>query len=143
MEKHVTSTVPTVEEQSPAASSTELPITTEKWQDCPPQGIPEISSTSNWKQRADVKELLLDYYKSLSDAPACTFTIQEDIVITTNRIQAKLYPIAFHLKPYFEEKVDCLIKQSLIRFSSSSHSSPVVMVCKSDVFFRVLLIIRI
>lgn len=65
--------------------------------------------------------------------PGCTSTIDHDFVLsTTDRIQAKVYPVPIHLKTFFEEEVEQLFQRGIIRRSSSQHYSPVVMVAKAD-----------
>ncbi|XP_045134079.1 uncharacterized protein LOC123517739 [Portunus trituberculatus] len=131
------STVPVVEEKLPDASSTELPITADEWLDSSPPSMPEINPSLPWEQRGDIEDLLLDYRDVFSTTPGCTSTIMHDIVLTTtNRIQARLYPVPIHLRPHFDEEVDSLLEQGIIQLSSSPHCSPVVMVRKSDGSYR-------
>ena len=55
---------------------------------------------------------------------------------TTDRVQAKVYPVPVHLQPSFRQEVDTLFQQGIIQRSSSSYCSPVVMVRKPDNSYR-------
>ena len=57
-------------------------------------------------------------------------------LITTDRVQAKMYPVPIHLKPVFEKEVETLFQQGITQRSNSPHRSPVVMVWKSDGSYR-------
>lgn len=58
-------------------------------------------------------------------------------LVTTDRIRAKLYPVPFHFKPYFQDEVDKLHEQDIFSLSSLPHCSPVVMLRKQVGFYRV------
>lgn len=97
----------------------------------------QINPNLDPEQRTALLELLQEYDDVFSETPGCTSTIEHDIVLnTTGRIQAKIYPVPIHLKPFFEEEVDRLFQQGIIRRSSSQHCSPVVMVAKADGSYR-------
>lgn len=81
---------------------------------------PVIESTLNCTQHADIRILWLN------------LQIEHDIsLVTKNRIRAKLYPVPFHFQPHFQAEVDKLQERGIIRFSTSPHSSPIVMVSRS------------
>ena len=103
-----------------------------------------IESTLNWRQHADIEDLVLEFPDVFSDVPGCTPTIQHDIsLITTDRIRAKLYPVPVYLQPHFKEEVDKLQEQGIIQLSSSPHCSPVVMVKKQDGTYRMAIDYRL
>ncbi|XP_042229996.1 uncharacterized protein LOC121871652, partial [Homarus americanus] len=116
----------------------QLPIT--------PDGIVESPSTDDGpalkpglerNQRADIEDLIANFEDVFSNVPGCTSTVHHDILLTTTqRVQAKVYPVPIHLRSYFEEEVDRLLEQGIIQLSSSPHCSPVVMVRKQDGTFR-------
>ena len=98
--------------------------------------IPEIGEL-HWDQQFHLQELMDSYQDVFSNNPGCTSTLTHDItLITTDRVQAKMYPVPIHLKPAFEKEVETLFQQGIIQRSSSPHSSPVVMVRKTDGSFR-------
>ena len=89
------------------------------------------------EQRDNLLDLLNKYDDVFSDTPGCTSTVEHDIVLTTTaRLHSKVYPVPIHLKPFFEEEVNQLFQQGIIRRSASQHCSPVVMVSKSDGSYR-------
>ena len=97
----------------------------------------EIAATLTWEQSADIEDLLLNFKDVFSDVPGCTPTIEHDIsLVTTGRLRVKMYPVPVHLQPCFQDEVNKLHEQGIIRPSSSPHCSPVVMVRKSDGSYR-------
>ncbi|KAK3890313.1 hypothetical protein Pcinc_005695 [Petrolisthes cinctipes] len=100
-------------------------------------GKPFADSSLNWTQQVDVQELFYEFKDVFSDVPGCTSTIEHNITLTTtDRIQSKMYPVPVHLKPYFEQEVDSLYQQGIIRLSSSPHCSPIVVVRKANGSYR-------
>ncbi|KAK3887702.1 hypothetical protein Pcinc_008187 [Petrolisthes cinctipes] len=99
-------------------------------------GKPFADSSLNWTQQVDVQELFYEFKDVFSDVPGCTSTTEHITLTTTDRIQSKMYPVPVHLKPYFEQEVDSLYQQGIIRLSSSPHCSPIVMVRKADGSYR-------
>ena len=98
---------------------------------------PKLGSSLTPLQQADLQKLMRKFHNTFSNFSGCTSTIEHDIVLTTtDRIQFKIYPVPVHLKPSFEQEVETLLEQSIIRHSSSPHCSPVVMVKKSDGTYR-------
>ncbi|XP_069988596.1 uncharacterized protein [Penaeus vannamei] len=89
------------------------------------------------EQKSDIDSVIAEFVDVFSLTPGCTNTLEHDIEVnTTERIKSKVYPIPIHLKPHFEDEVDQLLEQGIIQLSSSPHSSPVVMVKKSDGSYR-------
>jgi len=98
---------------------------------------PEICSDLSAEQKSDIDSVIAEFVDVFSLTPGCTNTLEHDIEVnTTERIKSKVYPIPIHLKPHFEDEVDQLLEQGIIQLSSSPHSSPVVMVKKSDGSYR-------
>jgi len=97
----------------------------------------EINSELTQDQQNDIHKLISDFSDVFSETPGCTSLLEHDITLsTTERLKPKVYPIPLHLQTHFEEEVDQLYKQGIIRLSSSPHCSPVVMVRKSDGTYR-------
>ncbi|XP_069970993.1 uncharacterized protein [Penaeus vannamei] len=114
----------------PLTSDGEEPILPESDQ-------PEICSDLSAEQKSDIDSVIAEFVDVFSLTPGCTNTLEHDIEVhTTERIKSKVYPIPIHLKPHFEDEVDQLLEQGIIELSSSPHSSPVVMVKKSDGSYR-------
>ena len=104
---------------------------------------PQINPNLDSEQRNILLKLLQEFRDIFSETPGCTFTVEHDIVLhTTGRIHAKVYPVPIHLKPFFEEEVNRLFRQGIIRRSSSQHCSPVVMVAKADGSYRMAIDFR-
>lgn len=96
-----------------------------------------VSPNLNQAQKDDVSKLALSYNDVFSKSPGCTDLIKHDICLSsTEKIRAKSYPIPIHLQSYFEEEVDNLYEEGIVRLSSSPYCSPVVMVRKSDGSYR-------
>ena len=114
----------------PLTSDGEEPILPESDQ-------PEICSDLSAEQKSDIDSVIAEFVDVFSLTPGCTNTLEHDIEVnTTEHIKSKVYPIPIHLKPHFEDEVDQLLEQGIIQLSSSPHSSPVVMVKKSDGSYR-------
>lgn len=65
-----------------------------------------------------------NFHDAFSDVPGCTDLMEHDILlITTERLKPKVYPIPIHLQPHFEKEVGKLLKQGIIRLSKSPHCS--------------------
>lgn len=116
----------------------DLPITPDgRVDENKPDTFLDIEKTLTAKQRSDVIKLTMDFKDVLSEIPGCTATLQHDIeVCTTERIKPKLYPIPLYLKPFFQQEVEELLKQGIIRPSASPHCSPVVMIKKPSGSYR-------
>ena len=72
-----------------------------------------------------------------SDVPGHCTTLGHDITVTTtDRVQAKIYPVPVHLQPSFRQEAEILFQQGIIQRSSSPHCSLVVMVRKQDNSYR-------
>ena len=105
---------------------------------------PEINPNLSWKQSADIEDLILEYRDTFSDKPGCTNTLEHDIVLsTTERIQAKIYPVPIHLQSIYQNEVEQLLSQGIIQPSTSPHCSPVVMVRKADDTYRMAIDYRL
>lgn len=95
------------------------------------------------EQEKDIRRLVESFSDVFSEIPGCTSTAEHNIVITTSeRLKPKSYPVPIHLQPHFEQEVDNLFRQKIIQHSSSPHSSPVVMVKKSDGTYRMAIDFR-
>ena len=113
-----------------------LPVTPDGQSDIIDQKA-QINPNITNEQKDSLLGLLDEYGDIFSETPGCTSTVEHDIVLTsTSRVQAKIYPVPLHLKPYFEEEVNRLFEQGIIQRSSSQHCSPVVMVRKADGSYR-------
>ncbi|KAK3884933.1 hypothetical protein Pcinc_010776 [Petrolisthes cinctipes] len=76
------------------------------------------------------------YSDIFSDVPGLTTAIDHDIVLSSSeRLKSNSYPIPIHLQPHFEKEVDNLLELGIIR-PSSPHSSPIVLVKKSNGSYR-------
>lgn len=114
-----------------------LPLTPDGLTDSLQNQEPEIGESLTTVQQVDLKKLLAEFDDVFSNTPGCTNTLVHDISLhTTDRVQAKVYPVPIHLKPFFEEEVETLSQQGIIQHSTSPHCSPVVMVKKSDDSYR-------
>lgn len=112
--------------------------------DEPPTSGPDINPSLTWKQSADIEDLIMAYPDVFSYKPGCTNTLEHDIILTTTeRIQAKIYPVPIHLQSHYQEEVDQLLSQGIIQPSSSPHCSPVVMVRKADDTYRMAIDYRL
>ena len=77
---------------------------------------------------------------TFSDQPGRFKIIEHDITLTTTeRIQAKIYPVPIHLQHYYQEEVEQLLNQGIIQPSTSPHCSPVVMVRKSNGTYQMII----
>lgn len=104
----------------------------------------EICSELTHEQKDDVKNVIEESRDVFSELPGCTNSICHDISLcTTERLKPKLYPLPVHLQPYFENEVENLLKQGIIRPSQSPHSSPVVMIRKADGSYRMAIDYRV
>ncbi|XP_037794286.1 uncharacterized protein LOC119589789 [Penaeus monodon] len=103
----------------------------------PENDQPDVCSDLSAEQKSDIQSLTTNFRDVFSLIPGCTNTLEHEIEVnTTERIKSKIYPIPIHLKAHFEAEVDQLLEQGIIQLSSSPHSSPVVMVKKSDGSYR-------
>ena len=93
----------------------------------------DLTSTQKW----DLQNIIQEYGDVFSETPGCTQAIKHDIeVCSTERIKPKLYPVPLHLKLHFNQEVEELLSQGIIRTSTSPHCSPVLMVKKSSGSYR-------
>ncbi|XP_047469564.1 uncharacterized protein LOC125025584 [Penaeus chinensis] len=115
-----------------------FPLTTDgEMSILPEKDQPDVCSDLSAEQKSDIQSLTTNFRDVFSLIPGCTNTLEHDIEVnTTERIKSKIYPIPIHLKSHFEAEVDRLLEQGIIQLSSSPHSSPVVMVKKSDGSYR-------
>ncbi|XP_076039591.1 uncharacterized protein LOC143024613 isoform X1 [Oratosquilla oratoria] len=125
-----------VDEGDPCDLLSQLPLTPDGMILSPSTDKPEVGQLAP-DQLVQLQILMGEYKDVFSDEPGCTSTITHDIQLTTtDRVQAKVYPVPIHLRPVFEKEVETLFRQGIIQRSSSPHSSPVVMVRKTDGSYR-------
>ena len=126
---------------------TELPVATSGFLNptsSDVDSLPDISPDLESTYIQDVNKVIVSFSDVFSEVPGCTSVLEHDIILnTTDRIKAKMYPIPIHLQSYFNEEVDNLFDQGIIRLSSSPHCSPVVMVRKSDNSYRMAIDYRL
>ncbi|XP_076059457.1 uncharacterized protein LOC143036085 [Oratosquilla oratoria] len=116
-----------VDEGDPCDLLSQLPLTPDGLILSPSTDKPEVGQLAP-DQLVQLQILMGEYKDVFSDEPGCTSTITHDIQLTTtDRVQAKVYPVPIHLRPVFEKEVETLFRQGIIQRSSSPHSSPVVM----------------
>ncbi|XP_076055021.1 uncharacterized protein LOC143033448 isoform X2 [Oratosquilla oratoria] len=116
-----------VDEGDPCDLLSQLPLTPDGMILSPSTDKPEVGQLAP-DQLVQLQILMGEYKDVFSDEPGCTSTITHDIQLTTtDRVQAKVYPVPIHLRPVFEKEVETLFRQGIIQRSSSPHSSPVVM----------------
>ncbi|KAK3870904.1 hypothetical protein Pcinc_023930 [Petrolisthes cinctipes] len=73
---------------------------------------PEMGQSLSALQREDLKKLLREFGDVFSNTSGCFNTPFHDISLhTTDRVQAKVYPVPVHLKPVFEEEAETLVQQ--------------------------------
>ena len=97
----------------------------------------EVNNNVTPAQKCDLQCVLSEYEDVLTEVPGCMQSIKHDIEFcSTERIKAKLYPASLHLKPFFEQKMEELLAQGIIRPSMSPHCSPILMVKKSSGSYR-------
>ncbi|XP_050703984.1 uncharacterized protein LOC126989430 isoform X2 [Eriocheir sinensis] len=106
--------------------------------------VPEVRETLTTSQRSELFQLISDFKDVFSEIPGCTSSLQHDIeVCTTERVKPKLYPIPLHLRPFFQQEVEQLLSQGIIKPSTSPHCSPVVMVKKTAGNYRLAVDYRV
>lgn len=126
------------------SSDSELDFPSQEFSISPEITEAEISSELSTEQKDDVKQIIEDFKDVFSDKPGCTTTLSHDISLcTTERLKPKLYSLPVHLQPYFEEEVENLLSQGIIKPSQSRHSSPVVMIKKPDGSYRMAIDYRV
>ncbi|XP_076064943.1 uncharacterized protein LOC143038984 [Oratosquilla oratoria] len=124
--------VSVIDEGDPCDLLSQLPLTPDGITLSPSTDKPEVGQL-NPDQVVQLQNLMGEYKDVFSDELGCTSTLTHDIQLrTTDRVQAKVYPVPIHLRPVFEKEVETLFRQGIIQRSSSPHSSPVVMVRKTD-----------
>ena len=127
---------PTVIEEPFPSEVCQLP-TTPSSPETPATGKPQVGEFLTWDQHSSIEDLLGEFADVFSDVPGHCTTLEHDITLTTtDRVQAKVYPVPIHLQPYFRQEVETLFQQGIIQRSSSPHCSPVVMVRKPDKSYR-------
>ncbi|XP_076044813.1 uncharacterized protein LOC143027412 [Oratosquilla oratoria] len=127
--------VSVIDEGDPCDLS-QLPLTPDGITRSPSTDKPEVGQL-NPDQLSQLQNLMGEYKDVFSDEPGCTSTLTHDIQLTTtDRVQAKVYPVPIHLRPVFKKEVETLFWQGILQRSFSPHSSPVVMVRKTDGSYR-------
>ena len=107
------------------------------------QNFPEVNSNLTTAEKCDLQCALSEYEDVVPKVPGCTQSIKHDIELCSiESIKAKLYPVPLHLKPSFEQEVEELLTQGIIRPSTSPHYSPVLMVKKSSESYRLAMDFR-
>lgn len=114
-----------------------LPLTPNGLTDSRQSKEPEIGKSLTTLQQVDLKKLFMEFDDVFSNTLGCTTILVHGISLhTTDRVQAKVYPVPVPLKPIFEEEVETLLQQGIIQYSTSPPCSPVVMVKKLDGSYR-------
>ena len=127
---------PTVTEDPDASEVFQLPPSPSS-SEAPATEKPQVGESLTWDQRSNIEDLFEEFSDIFSNVPGHCTILEHDITLTTtDRVQAKVYPVPVHLQPYFRQEVDTLFQQGIIQRSSSPHCSPVVMVRKADNSYR-------
>lgn len=80
--------------------------TTQSSSETPATGKPQVGESLTWEQHSSIDDLPEDFADVFSDDPGHCITLEYDIILTTtDRIQAKAYPVSIHLQPSFREEV--------------------------------------
>ena len=91
-------------------------------------------------QRAEVKDVLSKFQKTLTDLPGRTDVLQHDIRLTdTKPFKVHQYLTPFRAKEAIEKEIETMLEQEIIRPSSSPYCSPITVVSKPDGRARIVL----
>ena len=122
----------------------DLPLTPDGRIDDCPDAVLTVGDQLSSEQRENILTLTTHFNDVFSEVPGCTSIIKHDIQLcSAGRIKPKLYPIPLHIKPFFQQEVEQLLQQGIIRPSTSQHGSPVVMVKKPNGSYRLAVDFRV
>ena len=99
------------------------------------QNFKDIKLDENLKpiQKADVKGILSEFQRTLTDIPGRTDVLEHDIILTDPKpFKVHQYPTPFRAKEAIEKEIETMLKQLIIRPSSSPYCSPITVVSKPD-----------
>ena len=84
-------------------------------------------------QIADVKDVLSELQRTLTDIPGRTGVLEHDIRLTDPKpFKVHQYPTPFRAKEAIEKEIETMLEQEIIRPSSSPYCSPITVVSKPD-----------
>ena len=84
-------------------------------------------------QRRVLKDLVRRYPDVFTDMPGETDVIQHQIRLTDDTpIRCKPYPLPYAMREELRNEVDTMLEMGVVRPSTSSYASPIVMVKKKD-----------
>ena len=84
-------------------------------------------------QKADVKDILSEFQRTLTDVPGRTDVLEHDIRLTDPKpFKVHQYPTPFRAKEAIEKEIETMLEQEIIRPSSSPYCSPITVVSKPD-----------
>ena len=93
----------------------------------------ELDENLTPTQRAEVKDVLSKFQKTLTDVPGRTDVLEHDIRLTDPRpFKVHQYPTPFRAKEAIEKEIETMLEQEIIRPSSSPYCSPITVVSKPD-----------
>ena len=83
-------------------------------------------------QKADVKDVLSEFQRTLTDIPGRTDVLEHDIRLTDPKpFKVHQYPTPFRAEA-IEKEIETMLEQEIIRPSSSPYCSPITVVSKPD-----------
>ena len=92
-----------------------------------------ISSELDPEQSKQVKRLLQNHRKVMTDAPGRTNLAYHEIKTTsTEPIRSKPYPLPYALRETVNREIDDMLRLGIIERSDSPYASPIVLVKKRD-----------
>ena len=98
-----------------------------------------LGDNLNDVQRAQIKNLLLEFEQIFSDVPGRTNLLEVEIKVKPgHEIKAKTYPIPFALRDDASKECESMLKQQLIERSFAETTSPLIMIRKPDMSFRLV-----
>ena len=93
----------------------------------------ELDENLTPTQRAEVKDVLSKFKKTLTDVPGRTDVLEHDIRLTDPKpFKVHQYPTPFRAKEAIEKEIETMLEQEIIRPSSSPYCSPITVVSKPD-----------
>ena len=134
-----------LEEKEPAPNTIsvdkQLPLECPNFDDS--QSKPSLSNTLNESEIGDLENLMIEFNHVLSDSPGMTKTVVHNIELKTSDLtRSKVYPVPLHLRDAFNAEVEKLLNSGIIQRSNSDFCSPVVLVKKPDLTYRLTIDFR-
>lgn len=105
--------------------------------------VPFINPNLDPAQKLDLQKLLSKYASVISNVPGLTNAITHEIKLSsTEYFRCASYPVPLHLQDQFNDEVNTLLELGVIEPSNSPYSSPVIMVQKPDLSYRMVIDFR-